>query len=96
MTRSKDHKDEENLRGQLREKDKIIRALKKHIRRLEKEKRQDQREQEEREDDYVVEEPIPLLPTCPKCKRGAIAFTDLGIKILKSCVQCGYRKIEEK
>lgn len=95
MAKSKSHKEDEDLKGIIREKDRIIKALQKHVRKLEKEKHMWEKTKDD-DDYYVVEKEEVKGTSCPKCKKGSLAFTDLGIKILKSCVTCGFRKTENK
>lgn len=96
MASSKSHKEDEDLRGQLREKDKLIKSLRKHIKKLEKERNIWEKTKDDDEDYHTVTPVESLAPMCPKCKKGQLGFTDLGIKMLKSCVSCGWRKVENK
>lgn len=98
MAKSKSHKEDEDLKGIIREKDRIIKALQKHVRKLEKEKHMWERTKDDDDEYYVVEkEEVNHKITCPKCKTGSIVASDMGIKILKTCSDlCGWRKTENK
>lgn len=89
MARSKSHKDDENLRGEIRELKAQNKALKKRLRQLEKNKHI--------WEEYLVEEEDRSerkqnkQDMCPECGDGTLVYVDLGIKHLFSCSVCTYR-----
>lgn len=93
MTRSKSSKPDEDLRGRLRELEKLNKALKRRLRSLEKNKHL---WQENNLDEQELEIPEAKEIKCKSCFSGTLIITDLGIKILHTCSNCGYRKIIKK
>jgi len=94
MTRSKSHRGDEDLKGMLREARSQIKALKRRLRQLEKNKHL---WEENKLDDSEPEEFQEVkLSNCPDCKKGFLKNTDLNIKILITCTLCDYRKITNK
>lgn len=89
MAKSRTHKDDEDLRGELREANKIIKALKKRLRQLERSKHMWEDNNLD-DNEPVVEEKRP--DSCPHCKTGTLMSVDLGIKHLWTCDSCEYRK----
>lgn len=98
MSKSKSHRDDEDLKGLIREKDKLIKSLRKHIKKLEKERHSWEKTKLDDEVDEMMEPRThnAFVVNCHSCKRGELKTTDLGIKMLTSCSTCGYRKIAAK
>ncbi len=87
MTRSKDHKNDEDLQGIIKSLKREIKSLNQEIARLHKllgysqNKTEKTRRVKESEDD------------CKLCGKGTIKVSDLGIRKIISCTVCAYKKI---
>ncbi len=89
MTKSRSHKDDEDLRGIIRELRSQNKALKRRLRDLEKSKHiYKELKLSEEEMEELVEE---KKSSCPECGEGNLVYVDLGIKHLMSCDMCKYR-----
>jgi ribosomal protein S27AE len=89
MARSKSHRDDEDLRGMLRQAKVEIKALKRRLRQLEKNKHIWEQYNLDSIDREEIEETKPTK--CPECGDGTLIYVDLGIKHLMSCSNCKYR-----
>jgi ribosomal protein L44E len=76
----------EHLKGQLKERDKLVRQLRRRVRELGK-------KSHFYEDvvDEVVEE-VEMRQSCPSCKKGDLHEMDFKYVILIKCNQCNYEK----
>ena len=94
MAKSKTHKDDEELKGKMRDLEKQNKALRKRLRQLEKNKHIWEENNLDETDPSFVIKPIETA-VCPQCSKSLLSF-DLGIKILWSCTNCSYRKTQSK
>lgn len=95
MARTKSHKADEDLRGRVKELEKINKSLRKRLRQLEKNRHVWQQNQLDDED--PIEDIKPMEEhKCDHCEYGVLIFTDLGIKTLVSCSSCLYRKTHNR
>lgn len=95
MAKSKSHKSDEELLGQIRELIKLNKSLRKRLRQLEKNKHiyNDLKlDYDELIEANNKQENIRGPIKCPKCLIGHLNSTDLGIRMLIICNSCLYRK----
>lgn len=85
MTRSRSHKENEDLLGIIRSQKSEIRSLKKRIRRLEKDLLVNESDDEDESDAIEYE-------MCDACGKGVLQIIDLGIKQYSVCPICKDRK----
>lgn len=77
----------EDLKREIKERDEVIKSLKRQVRREEK------REKKEYSQTKLIEEEHEDKTRCPNCGKGRIKTTDLGAWKLESCtLNCKYRK----
>lgn len=88
MPKRKDKDPMEFYKGQLREKDKLIRSLERRIKELEK--HQHCQETEYTNDTEDTFKPLPK--TCSTCGKGKIEIIDIIGRIFERCDLCGERK----
>ena len=94
------HSELEEMRGQLREKDAIIKSLKKQLAKQGKQILHSE-EQEELLKDVLIEEEMKKKKTilekekCPECGK-TIDPIEIGPRKIIICKNCGYRKIVKK
>ena len=96
MAKSRSHRDEEDLKGRLREIEKENKALRKRLRKLERSRHIWQQYNLDADENHVPEEIKSEGPKCPSCEHGTLMLIDLGIKDLWSCSTCLYRKVALK
>jgi len=96
LARSKESKEDEFYKGKIRDLEKLVKTLRKHIRQLEKQRHLWENTKDDDDMHEVVKEEMKVDLDCPKCKQGVILYTDLGIKMLKTCSICTWRKTEKK
>lgn len=97
MAKSKERSEVEALRSENRNLKKQVSYLKKELGRHEKREHQyldleDRTQQEELE--KIVEVPKDKK-ICPKCNKGKLSVSDLGIRKLTTCNNCTFRKSEK-
>lgn len=87
MTRSKNHKQDEDLQGIIKSLKREIKSLNQEIARLHKllGYGQNKTEKTKRVKDFDN--------VCPECQKGIIKVSDLGIRKIVSCPFCTYKKI---
>ncbi len=89
MARSKSYRNEEDLKGLLRQLKAENKSLKRRLRQLEKNKHIWEEYLLEDEDQEVKKD--TKEQRCPECGEGILSYVDLGIKHLMCCNQCKYR-----
>ena len=93
MARSKNHKEDEDLKGELRAVIKENKALRKRLRSLEKSKHIWQQYNLTADEMHNTVEKMKDEVKCQSCGVGVLLVTDLGIRTLHTCSTCLYRKI---
>lgn len=92
LSKTKSHKNEEDLRGEIKKLKSIIRNLQKRLRYYEKV-------------DHMLEDAIAIIEAdkereyeqelkadrCPDCRKGELRLVDLGRISYTACNQCSYR-----
>jgi DNA-directed RNA polymerase subunit RPC12/RpoP len=78
----------EQLRSENRQLKAIAKSLEREIKKLNKEYREDLRDVEPIEDEPKESK----TPRCTDCGKGNLTTTDLGVRKLISCSNCGKRK----
>lgn len=96
MGRSKKQLNEaERLEKELKEQRSINRSLKRQLKKTNRDISNASDNSTDDEDEVV--EQSPSKNKCPKCAKGVITQTDLGVKILEACSNgCGHRKTTKK
>lgn len=97
MARSKSHKDDEDIRGRIRELEKENRALRRRLRKLEKSKHVwEQYNLDADENTQPEGSQENKAVACPSCGSGTLLPVDLGVKWLFTCSSCLFRKTSLK
>ncbi len=87
MTRSKNHKQDEDLQGIIKSLKREIKYLNQEIARLHKLLGYSQNKTEKTKRFKEIED------LCASCGKGLIKVTDIGIRKIISCTVCAYKKI---
>lgn len=98
MAKSKDRSDTEALKAIIRHQKKVIKQLTKDVNRANK-KHSREEDLENDLQEYILKEAAEqnkdTSNNCPKCQ-GTLEISDLGIRILSRCVNCGHRSSSKK
>jgi alpha-acetolactate decarboxylase len=96
MAKSKDRSEVETLKGIIRSQKSEIRKLKKELSRKQKREFRYEDLEEKLEEIYLEKEESKSEIKCVKCKSNKINISDLGIRILHICENCGNRESIKK
>lgn len=90
MAKSKNHKEDETLLGELRQLRAENKALKRRLKQVEK--RQHTFDKADDIEDFSDRKSsLPIAATCTDCGKGFITEVDLGARILYKCGVCQWR-----
>ena len=92
MAKSREGKDDEFYKGELRRLKAENRSLKKRLNELERSKHVYEEMKLDEEIDAEIGQKEASNPRCPDCFKGELVSTDMGPGTLISCTGCIYRK----
>lgn len=87
--RAKNRNEPEYLKGLIREKDAIIKSLRRRLRDLEKRQRVVD-ETDHLDDEIIIQEPKGRM--CPNCGKGEIEILDLKYVVFEICHLCDHKE----
>lgn len=96
MAKSKDRNEVETLKGIIRSQKSEIRKLKKELGRKQKREFQYEDLEERLEEVHLEKEVRKSDLKCVKCKDTRISVSDIGVRVLHICQNCGHRESIKK
>lgn len=96
MARTKSHKEDEDLKGIIRELRKENAALRRRLKKLERNRQIWEQYNLDADEMEIQEDIVPKETKCDACKEGTLMAIDLGLKYLTTCSNCKFRKTRLK